>query len=169
MSVSCSSSGVWPLFNMDTDFILEQVQHMKPSSFSAREQQRYRAEASLVAVRGNIHCSHWSASARSHRICLQKMLMRLFVLMKLQNQVHVDLLVGDMKKWLLHGRSFLEEWVHCGISDQSSLQVRKNLTTRITKSFFALKVPGNSKRVRGKRTSSGWTGEYNILTDWYGM
>lgn len=43
---------------------------------------------------------------------LQKMLMRQFMLMKLQYQVPIYLSAKDMKNWLLAGRSFLEEWVH---------------------------------------------------------
>ncbi|XP_071318276.1 uncharacterized protein [Trachinotus anak] len=68
---------------MDTDFIFEQVQHMRPSSFSEREKQHYQAE---------------------------KMLMRQFVLMKQKYQVPTYLSTGDMKAWLLAGRSFLEEF-----------------------------------------------------------
>ncbi|XP_044033510.1 uncharacterized protein LOC122867165 isoform X2 [Siniperca chuatsi] len=68
---------------MDTDFILKQVLHMRPSSFSVREQQRYRAE---------------------------KMLMRQFMLMKLQYQIPIYLSAKDMENWLLAARSFLEEF-----------------------------------------------------------
>ncbi|XP_051274624.1 uncharacterized protein LOC127373826 [Dicentrarchus labrax] len=68
---------------MDTDSILKQAAHMRPSSFSVTEKQRYRAE---------------------------KMLMRQFVIMKLQYQVPIYLSDKDMKSWLLAGRSFLEEF-----------------------------------------------------------
>ncbi|XP_026207106.1 uncharacterized protein LOC113156279 [Anabas testudineus] len=68
---------------MEADFILTQIHHMSPSSFSVREHQRYQAE---------------------------KMLMRQFMLMKQQYQVPIYLSAKDMKAWLLAGRSFLEEF-----------------------------------------------------------
>ncbi|TMS21848.1 hypothetical protein E3U43_012113 [Larimichthys crocea] len=68
---------------MDTDFILEEVVYMRPSSFSDKERLRYRAE---------------------------KMLMRQFVLMKQKHEIPSNLSTIDMKKWLLGGRSFLEEF-----------------------------------------------------------
>lgn len=40
---------------------------------------------------------------------LQKMLMRQFVLMKQKHEIPSNLSTIDMKKWLLGGRSFLEE------------------------------------------------------------
>ncbi|KAF1380112.1 hypothetical protein PFLUV_G00183120 [Perca fluviatilis] len=68
---------------MDTRFIVEQVQRMRPSSFSEEERHRYKAE---------------------------KMMLRQFLLMKQQDQLPDYLSVGDMKTWLLTGRSFLEEF-----------------------------------------------------------
>ncbi|XP_034735879.1 uncharacterized protein LOC117949603 [Etheostoma cragini] len=68
---------------MDTRFIFEQVQRMRPSSFSEEEQHCYKAE---------------------------KMMLRQFLLMKQQEQLPDYLSVRDMKTWLLTGRSFLEEF-----------------------------------------------------------
>ncbi|XP_028456377.1 uncharacterized protein LOC114570313 [Perca flavescens] len=68
---------------MDTRVIVEQIQRMRPSSFSEEERHRYKAE---------------------------KMMLRQFLLMKQQDQLPDYLSVGDMKSWLLTGRSFLEEF-----------------------------------------------------------
>ncbi|XP_039997467.1 uncharacterized protein LOC120797680 [Xiphias gladius] len=68
---------------MDTDFLFEQVQEMRPSPFSEEEWHCYQVE---------------------------KMMLRQFMLMKQQDQVPDYLSVRDMKTWLLTGRSFLEEF-----------------------------------------------------------
>lgn len=66
---------------------------------------------------------------------LQKMLMRQFLLMKLQHQVPAHLCADVMKRWLLRGRSFLEEWVYC-----DSLGEDLKRWQHVTKSFWPWKV-----------------------------
>lgn len=61
------------MFSMDTDFIFKQVQHMRPSSFSVREQQRYRAEVSLITVTLNAKvcdCVQYGVSESADSFCL---------------------------------------------------------------------------------------------------
>lgn len=45
--------------------LFKQIQHIKPSSFSVRGQQRYRAEVSLFTIILNMHCPYLTNSTGS--------------------------------------------------------------------------------------------------------
>ncbi|CAJ1080501.1 uncharacterized protein LOC117830199 [Xyrichtys novacula] len=67
---------------MNSGLMLDQFSHMRPPTFSEREQHCYRAE---------------------------KMLLRQFVLLKLEDKVPDCLSIEDMKQRVLRGRSFIDE------------------------------------------------------------